>query len=343
MPSDLKVDITIAGIGASFCKESSGRYKVDRNFLSKLKDGHVVVQGGGFKKPMRENSEKVERLLSLAEKKASIFKSLTGLDLWLSHGNLLGLTREGGFLPHEKDVDMSYVSLQPTLSSFKEEYEFIIKTLVSEGQKISLWRPDGSLRKFLQWHDESDPRLLIDVFPSWYDAKKGRLIGQTMVYCDFSPEDFFPLIEKELHGKKFFIPRAPQKYLLGTYGKNWDKVDNLHLGRKRQLEPAVKSALKSILPSDDSLIKLHPVSNDAELNKPKYHPKYAFKNLKNEISLGDDSADVLYKVAKLFEKDGSLELAAGILDKIVTVWPSDMFYKAERKRVRLKMEAKPCQ
>lgn len=332
LPSNVDLVLSVEEKEIVVNKAGSGKFSHDADFVSKLQDGYVIVQGGGFNKPILGDPEKLERLLSLAESKAKFFKKLFGIDLWLSDGNLLGLVRDGQFFSHDKDVDMSYVSTQPTLSGFKEEYKYIIRTLKENGQRISFWRKNGTLRQFPMWHDDVDPKLLFDVFPAWLDPKKKKFIGQKQKYFDCVKDDFFPLQEKEVYGHKFLIPKCPERYLASAYGHNWDKIDNLYKGRSRPLEE--RRALRSILLGEDGLIGLHSMEEDKSLTLPKRLGSLAFKDLKNRIGFSSSSADILAEVAMLFECDGREDIAVPILEKVAEIWPNNITYRRKLEEIK---------
>lgn len=262
-PSSLMLTLNVKEHKATAFKEASASYKADDNFLKKLKDGWVVVQGGGLKRPMREDPTVMGAITNLAAEKSRIFKELTGLDLWLSHGNLLGLTREGRFLLHEKDIDMTYVSQQTTLDAYFDEFENIIDVLKKNGQRISFWRKDETLRFFPQWHDDTNAKLYFDVFPAWLDPKSGKFIGQKRTYFDCTAGEFFPLREVKVEEHEFLIPKCAEQYLEATYEANWKQVDNLYRRPGRTGE--ARKALKSIMMDRSRLERLHPKELDVGL------------------------------------------------------------------------------
>lgn len=325
LPTDIELNLSVLDSEVVVRKEKSVKFKPDASFLDKLKDGYVVSQGGAFKKPVFGDPAKLDKILNLAERKAKVFKKLFGIDLWLSDGNLLGLIRDGKFFPHEKDVDMSYVSTQPTLADFKEEYKYIIRTLKASGEKISFWRKNGTLRKFPMWHDDDDLKLLIDIFPAWLDPKNKKFIGQKKKYFDCVADDFFPLQKREVHGHQFLIPKCPESYLASAYGENWDKVDNLYVGRSRP--PEENKALRSMLLSDDEIISVHSMEEDRWLTNPSDEGFLAFKDLKNRIGLNSSSADIMVKVAELFASNNRVDITLPILEKVVEVWPKNITYR----------------
>lgn len=159
-----------------------------------------------------------------------------GVSAFLSYGSLLGAVRGGGFIGHDVDADVSYVSrYDHPLDVMRESYR-IEATLRASG-----WRVRRSSGAFLQvFHRDAAGRSCnLDIFATFF-------LGE-MMYEDFAVgarlrrSAVLPLGTTTLDGRSFPAPADPPAVLAATYGDGWSVPDP---GFSFSVPPATRDRLR---------------------------------------------------------------------------------------------------
>jgi hypothetical protein len=143
-----------------------------------------------------------------------------GVRPFLAYGTLLGAVREGGFIGHDSDADLGYVSrhdhpVDVILESFRLQ-----RVLASMG--YSIYRYSGLAFKVTLRESDGKPRGL-DVFGGF--LRDGMLYLMGEVGSPFEREWLEPHSSVTLEGRTFPAPARPDRLLEAMYGPSWRVPD----------------------------------------------------------------------------------------------------------------------
>lgn len=137
-----------------------------------------------------------------------------GVRPFLAAGTLLGFHRNGGPLPHDRDVDIGVIrstGVPDIVAIVREHPGLLLRRDARPGDRyVALTHKGIGIDIFV--HDDSDSHLL----------------------CGFSrhPGDIqwrfarFALTDADYHGERWRIPDRPERYLHETYGAGWREPDH---------------------------------------------------------------------------------------------------------------------
>lgn len=142
------------------------------------------------------------------------------IDAFLAYGTLLGAVREGGFLGHDSDADLAYVSRHSHPVDVVRE-SFRLQRLVNQ-HGFATYRYSGAA--FRVDVEEADGMVRgLDVFAGFIDAGRLYLMGE--IGADFRMEWIYPLGTAQLEGRMFAVPAEPERLLEAAYGPAWRVPD----------------------------------------------------------------------------------------------------------------------
>jgi SAM-dependent methyltransferase len=143
-----------------------------------------------------------------------------GVEPFLAYGTLLGAVREGGFIGHDSDIDLGYVSrhhhpVDVVRESFRLQRElvgkgFAIDRYSGAAFRIDVTETDGSTRG-------------LDVFGGYFLGDRLYLMGE--IGDPFQEDWIFPLGTSTFAGRTFPVPGRPERLLEAMYGPGWRVPD----------------------------------------------------------------------------------------------------------------------
>ncbi len=165
------------------------------------------------------SAEHLEPLLDAIGKVVAALEE-AGVRPFLAYGTLLGAVRQGGFIGHDSDADLGYVSehdhpVDVSLESFRLQ-----RRLTRMGFEVS--RYSGLAFKVIVRESDGSPRGL-DVFGGF--VREGTLYLMGEVGQPFRREWLEPRTEVTLAGRTFPAPHEPERLLEAMYGPGWRVPD----------------------------------------------------------------------------------------------------------------------
>lgn len=180
--------------------------------------GFFVTKKGSVKKSIHLDYDWQERVLDEYTAIRKVFKEVSGMDLYLTAGTLLGYVRDDGFIPGDDDFDTAYLSACSKPEEVKEELLDILRKLKARGIKYRI----GNRRNWLKVIFDSG--VTIDIFPSWVDEE--GFFNQTFaVRGAFGSAAQGGFKEVDFKNHKVIVPVQAEEIVAGFYGQNWRVPD----------------------------------------------------------------------------------------------------------------------
>ncbi|MET0838035.1 MAG: LicD family protein, partial [Marmoricola sp.] len=165
------------------------------------------------------DGEQVTPLLDAMELVLSALRD-GGVEPFLAYGTLLGAVREGGFIGHDSDVDLGYVSRHHHPVDVVRESFALQRALVAKGFAID--RYSGAAFRIDVTESDGSIRGL-DVFGGYFLDDRLYLMGE--IGDPFEEAWIFPLSTSTFAGRSFPVPGQPERLLEAMYGPSWRVPD----------------------------------------------------------------------------------------------------------------------
>lgn len=144
------------------------------------------------------------------------FRARFGYTLFVAHGSLLGLWRDGGFIPHDDDFDLAYVSNATSPEEVREERYAIACRMEADGWAVKIGA-SGLIKP------QTKGRKLLDIMPGWW--MDDAFWCQAWTRLPLSRDQLEPLRPVEFLGFHVWVPRDPEAFLDEKYGPGWRTPD----------------------------------------------------------------------------------------------------------------------
>lgn len=188
----------------------------DGSLFDLLRAGGGVDKKGYLTVPEESVRRRQEALLALYAEAREAFRDVTGRELFLMYGTLLGYVREGDFIPGDDDFDVGYLSAARTPREVRQESIEIMASLARAGFYINL-NTMGRPFRLRRSTDAAEEHL--DVHAVWHE--RGFIWAQIAACLSLGPESFVPCGEGELRGRKVAVPADAKAFLHAYYGPGW--------------------------------------------------------------------------------------------------------------------------
>ncbi|ANH36574.1 LicD family protein [Nocardioides dokdonensis FR1436] len=165
------------------------------------------------------SAEHLDPLLDSIEDVLTALRS-AGVHAFIAYGTLLGAVRQGGFIGHDSDADLGYVSAHDHPADVVRESFRLQRALVDMGYPVT--RYSGlAFKIFVQESDGT--RRGLDVFGGF--LREGVLYLMGEVGHPFEREWIWPLGTASLEGRDLPVPARPERLLAAMYGESWRVPD----------------------------------------------------------------------------------------------------------------------
>lgn len=181
----------------------------------KMSTGWHVDKWGALKKRFGEDEDRRSLYARAMTEAAKVFRVELSLDLFIHYGTLLGYGREGRFLGHDDDVDLSFLVITDSIEVAAQRFYGVARTLKDLG--FPVWVQETGQLTFVPSLDGSLPS--IDIFLSWFEPSSGRL--STYFSVMFHLRDAPSFCAGTLEGVEVLLPLNHEEWLAATYGDDW--------------------------------------------------------------------------------------------------------------------------
>jgi len=152
----------------------------------------------------------------------NFFKKLFNIDIFICYGTLLGAIRTNDFIPHDYDVDLSYVSQHDNLEDIAlESSNIITKIMMGEIANVKFY--SGNLAQYKFHVTNEHGKFIIEVFLSYF--VKNTFKHYYTIHDGFRINDILPYNKVRIRQHQFNAPYNIDKYLISQYGANWRVPD----------------------------------------------------------------------------------------------------------------------
>ncbi|GEM_PF-955987 len=152
-----------------------------------------------------------------------IFYQEFGDHLYAVGGTLLGGIRDRGFISHDKDMDVAYLSGHRKIKDVKSEFLERIIHLLDMGERVTIVDRAGRIqRRHAKWWARDGS--YVDLFPACYD-ESGFYSRPTFVRIALPKEDLLPLRQVQFEGSSIYVPQNTTRKFQALFGDNWEHPD----------------------------------------------------------------------------------------------------------------------
>ena len=199
--------------GESYVVQEDGPDPVD--VAAAVRDGMVISKFGRLMPPAATDTTWAEQVIPEYQRLHNLFACEFDRPLFIFHGALLGIAREGGLIAHDQDIDLAYLSPHSDPDEVRDEF-------------FTIQRRAISLRPYAAPH-EFKLRILdhrMSITACWFD-KTGQLFNSYGFVGDgdIAPDDVIPLRTVTLQGHDVHVPSDPEAVSRYTYGRYWRYPD----------------------------------------------------------------------------------------------------------------------
>jgi hypothetical protein len=207
--------LPIYGVGDYKRVGGTGTKSLDE-LKTMLANGYMFNRRGSLQLSKKLDMEWQKQMIGLYRKISRILEKNHNITPFLMYGSLLGQVREGGFIGHDDDFDIAYVSKRRSGPAAAKELVNIGETFVKNGFDVEL------RATALHIHDNDNPKLRIDLFHLFFN-KEDELSFSFGVAgtTQFMRSDWKGVTKAKFAGYDVYVPHNSEKLVECIYGASW--------------------------------------------------------------------------------------------------------------------------
>ena len=183
-----------------------------------LSEGYSIHKWGGIKKTFATMRPEERKAVALAmEAVTQYLEQRFGLTVFIHYGTLLGFTRSAEFLPHDDDVDLSYVIQSDSIQEVAEKFCQLVRDIRQDGHLVHVTNV-GQMT--VQLKGSNAP--FTDLFASWQNSNG---LFHTYFGVMGHVENPVTVREARMEGVTVKVPTHELDIMRYTYGPNWITPD----------------------------------------------------------------------------------------------------------------------
>lgn len=210
----------------------------------------MLEKKGGLPPAQDDLTSRQRAYLDLYWRASRIFEDKLDCKLFVLYGTLLGLQRNGDFIPGDDDFDVGYVSDAVAPREVKREAARFIRILAHGGFKVSLNRIG---RPFRLSDADAPEGIHLDVRPVWSPGD-GHVWMHKHARLPMSLDGFRKVEKGFMEGEQVWKPVATITFLELYYGSGWKVPDpGFSNSGKQELKEEVKILQECCFSSEEQL------------------------------------------------------------------------------------------
>lgn len=194
-----------------------------------MDEGYVFNDEGKLQLSKKLDLGWQETVVDLYERVCRVLEERHGYDAFVMYGSLLGQVREQGFIAHDNDFDMAYLSKETDGRAAAAELRDIGFTLIDAGFDVE------TRRTALHIHDEDDRATRVDLFHTYFDDDGrlrmpfGRASQSELTRDEWDGTEMGRMGEHSVR-----IPKRAERWVEHIYGESWNvPTPGFHWDRAR--------------------------------------------------------------------------------------------------------------
>ena len=226
-----------------------------------MPDGAMLDKKGYLPIPDDEVKRRQDAYLDLYKLARDAFDEVVGTPLFLMYGTLLGLYRDGDFIPGDDDFDVGYVSRKTNPHAVRKEAKSIMLTLAKAGFTVTVNRRG---KPFRLSHPAVPGDIHLDARPVWY--QEGKVWAQRQAALELPLKGLRKVENANFRHVEVYIPRMTKKFLKAYYGPGWKTPDPGYSNASQVVPPEVLENLNKTCLASNEILSLQ-----SDLEKERAH------------------------------------------------------------------------
>jgi SAM-dependent methyltransferase len=202
--------LPIVGHGYVYRPEMPREKSYD-DLVTRVAKGWTLDKRGKLSPPFGRSPRAKAFIREYNALRASVLEH-TGSALFPSYGTLLGCIREGGFIAHDNDIDLSYISAHRDPEGVIQEFIRLSDSIIDAGYRVRIL--PGLLK--------IQHPIPVDIFPAWVNQRGEFDLawGYTGEPVKWSRE-MGEFETRDLDGFEVEVPAGAEQILEQIYGPTW--------------------------------------------------------------------------------------------------------------------------